>query len=129
MGDEEGRDYFLTAHLGEDGSVWLTGSSSLVTRGTKQPIFSKNGMYYAPFYSSVTYPFARENGYELVVEFPDHHEILAAWNEDGNPLEIVWGGRFQRELVSWYDSLPVTADCSPEELIGESTLARLAHRD
>lgn len=123
----EDSDLFVFAFTGDDGEIFITESPSLVgwqKNGTKQPVFKKDGVYYAPFYSSVTYPFARENGYELVVEVPDHHEILNAWDADGKEIAVVYGGRFQRELIRWYEPTGGDFDES-DELVGVATILRL----
>ena len=74
---------------------WITLSPSLVEKGHQQHIFEKDGEYALPPENSYLFPFARQNGWQLVVSFPSHHEILEG-------PEIRATQRFLMEFDDWW---------------------------
>jgi len=103
--EEAGHQGYYVARKGDDGSIWLTETwANPNYKGITQPIFFKDGVYYAPFDSSIRYSFAREAGYWLVAEYPNHHELVGAWDADGHPIKIEYFGRFHAEMMAWYNA-------------------------
>jgi len=123
--DEEVLPFHLIENLGTEEEPryrfkygqWTTEGGSLQGsedgRGTHRVIWEKNWQYACPIPSSYDHGFATENGWSLVTEFPDHHEVVAGPEFKG---DAQWKSEFQQ----WWNALPKEDSVvSEEELLGK----------
>ncbi|MDT8899564.1 hypothetical protein QYE77_14965 (plasmid) [Thermanaerothrix sp. 4228-RoL] len=88
--DEERQAYLF------DYSPWITASPSLVTSGYQQHVFEKNGEYALPGENSYLFPFAKACGWQHVISFPSHHDIVSG-------PAFTATARFNQEFNAWFE--------------------------
>ena len=101
-------------------------------RGFYEVVYCRDGQYATPIPSGLTHLFAKENGWEEVVRYQSHAQIVGAWDASGRALDIhAADDVFAREERAWEKQLPSSEDGFTEEeadnlLLGRAILAKLA---